>query len=210
MQSRDLTSYSKKCASYCQGYATGCCRVSGCLGYRRQRQLLQNRQRRLSVCAANIARVTTGLQNVNVTSSCKKILQNSTSITCFDEVQYAMIESFALWNMETRSIIQENMPNNMTICIPNTATSTPRYTIEAIPNACVEEVRLLMTGPNNMDLLKIRDLGPYTIFGSATDNYGDYDTMFSRRLSIGTYHLTSILPNSTYPNKQLQFYVKKC
>ena len=217
---RSLKSYSRKCEGYCRAFARGTCRVTNCIGYRRQRrQLLREgtTSRRLSLCDDNIRRVEVGLRNIApaLSPSCAKVLQGQKSITCFDETQLAMIDSFTLWNTDTKTIVKEQMPqNNYIICIPKNATTTPaRYNIEAIPNACVEEVQLKLTSSTGTTV-KTNTMaeGPYTIFGSSTGSghHGDYDYLLGRRLSVGTYTLTTTLPGSLTPSKQIKFQAKVC
>jgi hypothetical protein len=218
------TRYRARCLDYCRGYTTGTCVASVCVGFRRRtnskerrsttkktnvrgmRRSSQDEQhsRELTVCDDHILRVNQGLDDLlvqpTVTDSCKAVLRSYRDVSCFDEKQYAAIESFTLWNAETYVVIKENIQNGDTICY------TPALVnIEASPNACVDQVKLRLTGP--LTVIQYESQGPYTLFGGKNNNYQE---MSGRTLPIGAYTIESHLDGSLTPYYKVSFSIAAC
>ena len=119
-------------------------------------------------------------------------------MTCFDDVRDAQIEGFNLWNADTDTIIAANMQNFTSFC-----QSSSNLNIEAVANACVEEVEMRLSGPVNV-VADIEEMTTYTIFGSQDGN------LFGRRLPIGTYTVSTVLDGSYTPKSRVTFTVKQC
>jgi hypothetical protein len=93
------------------GYATGTCLAKQCKGFRRNerdRALIQSsandNSRELQLtCDEGLAKFNQDLDAIipQLSSSCRPILQSSRTTDCFDDVRYAAIESFTLWNTDT-------------------------------------------------------------------------------------------------------------
>lgn len=209
---RRLRTYAKKCKDFCMFFARNTCHVTGCFGYRR-RTLQENdpRANRLSahrkldddeaICASGITALNTDLDNLlpQLSEGCRLVVQNKRAVSCFDDVRYATVKSFTLWNADTDTIVQDNIQNNTSFCYTNRTMN-----IEAVTNACVEEIDLNMKGPVSRSR-EIESSGPYSIFG----NVGD-DDFLGRVLPVGTYTVRSTLDGSLTPTSRVTFMVKRC
>jgi hypothetical protein len=207
-EARDLQKYPAKCKQNCKGYATGTCIARECLGYRRNERALtqssihDNPRELQPECAAGLADLNNDINVLlpQLSSSCRPIVQSSRSVTCFDDVRYAEIESFTLWNADTDTIIKEKVKNGDSFCYRDSA-----LTIEAIPNACVETLIFWLGGPRQgyNDAWGIE--GPYTMFhfNSATDYRGE-------NFPVGCYEVGTHIPSSKMTQPTLKFRIEKC
>jgi hypothetical protein len=206
---RDLR-YAAKCKANCLGYATGTCLAKDCVGYRRNRQERTLRQsitnhvreldNALDNCGKELVKMNKDIEKLllKLSGSCKPIIQSQRNLKCFDDVLYAMIESFTLWDATTDTVIKENVKSGDTFCYSNNT-----FNIEAVANACVDKVDFRLQGPIifNDDA---KD-GPFTIFG-----LNEEDDFNGKILPIGSYTLYTELKKSIYPPAPLTFTIKKC
>ena len=213
---RRLMTYSKRCRDACKFYAAKTCRTTGCVGYRRRKLQKSKRAIRMlanrkldetddgddeAICASGITALNTDLDNLlpQLSEGCRLVVQNKRAVSCFDDVRYATVKSFTLWNADTDTIVQDNIQNNTSFCYTNRTMN-----IEAVTNACVEEIDLNMKGPVSRSR-EIESSGPYSIFG----NVGD-DDFLGRVLPVGTYTVRSTLDGSLTPTSRVTFMVKRC
>jgi hypothetical protein len=171
--------YPAKCQENCMGYATGTCIAKNCEGYRRDkydRGLLNTHDQNL-LCEDGLYQFNQEIDALvpHLSSSCQPIVESLRSVSCFDDVRYAQIESFTFWNADTDTIIKENVQNGASICSRN------YVNIEAVANACVEKVTFYLDGPVST-YNEVYGVGPYTVFGTKSDV--DY---IGTRLPVGYY-----------------------
>ena len=201
-----------QCKSDCQGYATGSCHVTGCKGFRRQLQQDQRKKRLLgnrkmydddAVCSYAVSVLNKKLDALlpNLSASCRPVVQSNRVVSCFDDVRYAKIESFNLWNADTDTVVATNIQNSATFCYTNS-----NLNIEAVANACVKEVDMRLSGPVS-ESEDSEDTAPYTIFGFDDDNRKN---LYGRRLPIGTYSISTEIEDSDTPKAKVTFSIKKC
>jgi hypothetical protein len=218
---RHLKSYPSKCTNACLHYAPRSCRSAGCSGYRRRS--LQNvedissshlrssslKQRQLddddddaAICADGMAALNTKLDELlpQLSSGCQYVVQNLRTVSCFDDVRYATINGFALWNADTDTIVQADIKNNTSFCYTNS-----NLNIEAVANACVEEMDMSIKGPVSRSR-EIESLPPYSIFGNVVESYN----FSGRKLPVGTYTVRTTLEGSLTPSSRVTFTVKNC
>ena len=200
-----------KCKDECSHVASGSCHATGCKGFRRQ--LMENDQRthRLSgnrklddddaVCSLGIETLNKELDNLlpKLSASCRSVVQTNRVVTCFDDVRYARIDGFNLWNADTDTVVATSIQNSTTFCSTNS-----NLNLEAVANACVEEVEMRLSGPISAFR---EDKAPHTIFGV---QYNNRNNLNGRRLPIGTYTLSTELDGSFTPKSKVTFSVKKC
>ena len=202
-----------KCRDECEGIVAGSCHVTGCKGFRRQlksKNLRTNRLFRKRELYDDDAVCSFGLETLNkelnallpkLSASCQPVVKSMREVTCFDDVRYAKIEGFNLWNADTDTIVATNFKNSTTFCY-----TSSNLNIEAVANACVEEVEMRLSGPVS-EVEDSEDIAPYTIFGF---NDGDRKNLNGRRLPIGKYTVSTKLEDSQTPISKVTFTVKKC
>jgi hypothetical protein len=207
---RELNTYPAKCKDNCAGYATGTCRATGCIGYRRDRALL-------AACDVQIATMQAAIDALiflnKVSPTCKAFLAKTKRKTeCYDDIIYGEIESFTFWNMNAgrarrpgsmyhyNAIIQENVPNGFNVCnnIP--------VNLEAVLNPCVKYTQFNMTGPSGTFYTRTDDGHPMIIFNS-TENWSTFGGRF---LTPGAYFVSAIPDNFPAKRKTLSFNVISC
>ena len=209
---RRLQKSRTKCRDECRGVVSGLCYVTGCLGFRRQLESDQ-RSNRLSghrklydddvVCDYAIGALNKKLDSLlpQLSASCRPLVKSKRAVTCFDDVRHARIEGFNLWNADTDTVVASNIQNFTTFCL-----TSSNLNIEAVANACVEEVEMRLSGPVS-ESEDSEDTAPYTIFGF---QYGNRNNLYGRRLPIGTYTVSTELEDSYTPKSRVTFTVKKC
>jgi hypothetical protein len=75
--------------------------------------------------------------------------------------------------------------------------------IEAVANACVEEMDMSIQGPVSRSR-EIESSPPYSIFGNVGHNFT------GRVLPVGTYTVRTTLEGSLTPTSRVTFVVKNC
>ena len=164
----------RQCRDDCRGQASGSCHEAECKGFRRQLETDQ-RKNRLSGDRklGNDAQCSVGAKFLNrqldsllpqLSTGCRPVVQFNRTVTCFDDVRYAAIEGFNMWNANTDTVVLTNIQNATTFCFTNS-----NLNIETVANACVEKVEMTLTGPVS-ESGKSKDTAPYTIFGFEKDN----------------------------------------
>jgi hypothetical protein len=200
-----------QCRDECRGYVSGSCHVTGCGWYRRQLQkdprnnrLLGNRKLNDdAVCSFGLTTVNKKLDSLlpQLSANCRPLVQSRREVTCFDDVRFARIDGFNLWNADTDTVVASNFQNFTSFCYTNS-----NLNIEAIANACVKEVEMRLSGPVS-EFEDSEDTAPYTIFGFQSSNRKN---LYGRRLPIGTYTVTTELEDSFTPRSRVTFSVRKC
>jgi hypothetical protein len=223
---RRLKTYSSRCKNACLFYKRNSCHATGCSGYRR-RSLHQeeenalvppshhlrsssSQQRQLddddddndaAICARGMVDLNTKLDQLlpQLSTSCRHVVQNQRTVSCFDDVRFATINSFTLWDADTDTIVQENIQNNTSFCYTNS-----NLNVEAVANACVEDMDMSIRGPVSR-FREIESLPPYSIFGNV-----DSHNFTGRKLPVGTYTVRTTLEGSLTPSSRVTFTVKNC
>lgn len=219
---RHLSTYPARCKNLCLGYAPRTCRVTGCMGYRRrslsqettsvapvsylrssvpQPRQLDDDSDDAAICAAGLLDLNTKLDQLipQLSTSCQSVVQNHRTVSCFDDVRFASVSSFTLWNADTDTVIQANLQNNTSFCYTNRTLN-----IEAVANACVDEINMSIQGPVSRSR-EIESLPPYSIFGNV-DSYN----FTGRILPVGTYTVRTTLEGSLTPISRVTFSVRTC
>ena len=210
---RLITKTATQCKRDCQGYVPGSCHIKGCQGYRRQLER-ERRTNRLSgkrklvvdekiVCAYGMEVVNKQLDDLlpHLSDSCRPVVQFQRELTCFDDVRYAQILGFNLWNADTDTIVATHFQNATRFCYTNS-----NLNIEAVANGCVDEVDMRLSGPVN-EFEDTEDTAPYTVFGF---QYSNRKNLYGKRLPIGTYTVTTELEDSFTPKNRVTFSVVRC
>lgn len=209
---RRLQKTKVKCKDECRGLVSGSCHVTGCKGFRRQLEKDQRANRLTGhrklysnndVCSFGIDALNKKLDSLlpQLSVGCRPVVQSNRAVTCFDDVRYARIDGFNLWNADTDTVVATNIQNSTTFCYTNS-----NLNIEAVANACVDEVEMRLSGPVS-ESEDSEDTAPYTIFGF---QYGNRNNLYGRRLPIGTYTVSTELEDSFTPKSRVTFSVKKC
>jgi hypothetical protein len=102
------------------------------------------------------------------------------------DVQQARVLSFTLWNVDTMTPSKENVQDGDSFCY-----SASKFTIEALPNACVETVLFWLGGPEGGYNDAWGSEGPYTMF-----HFVSRTKYMGKTLPIGSYELTTYIPDS--------------
>ena len=212
-ETRNLQKYPAQCRQNCVGYATGTCVARLCIGYRRNERdraltqsLANDNSRELSQqleCAEGLSQFNSEIDALvpQLSSSCRPIVQSSRSVSCFDDVRYAQVESFTLWNADTDTIVKENVKNGDSFCY-----SDSKLTLEVVTNACVERVIFWLGGPaEGYNEAWQSDGLPYTLFQS--NSLTDYN---GEKFPVGCYSMGTHIPTSTVTQPTLKFRVEKC
>jgi hypothetical protein len=204
--------YPRYCKNNCAGYATGSCRATGCLGYRR-RELVSNedgeendRNLQEMQCPSLVELVNSKLDTLATSNSCRKYLDKSKRvITCFDDVIYGEIEGVRLWKLSLLSflwptVLQERMPSSgYSFCKSTT------FNLESINNDCVENALMELKGPNNYVYTNYQTYAPYTLFNDLGI------TMLGQKMSTAGEYTLSITPDGfEYKKKVFTFTLKNC
>lgn len=203
-----------QCKDECAGVVSGSCHVTGCKGFRRQ---LESKNLRTNHMAGNRklndaddAVCSYGMEQLNkkldallptLSASCQPVVKSMRNVTCFDDVRYAKVEGFNLWNADNDTIVATNFKDSASFCYTNS-----KLNIEAIANACVERMEMNLVGPVE-EKEDSRDTAPYTIFGFDDNNRNN---LFGRRLPVGKYTVTTELEDSFTPKSKIKFTIKKC
>ena len=206
-ESREL--YPRKCKNNCAGLATGTCRATDCLGYRR-RELgdkrngdRKNRDLQEMQCPALVELMHSKLDLLQISSSCRKFLDKTKRVTtCFDDVIYGEIEGVRLWKVSYfwSTVLQERMASTGYSFCKSTS-----FNLESINNDCVESAYMELTGPNNYRYTNYQTNAPYTLFNDLGF------TMLGQRLStVGEYTLSITPDGFDYKKKTFKFTLKSC
>ena len=196
----------KKCKDQCAGLAAGSCMITGCKKYRRRTLRATTTVRRLDD-DDDEARCESGLVALNkeldmllpkLSVGCRSVVKDKRVVSCFDDVRYAKVESFNMWNADIDTIVKTNIPNNFVFCYTGS-----KLDIEAVANACVEEMDISIKGKINRSR-EIETTGPYSVFGNTGTNF------VGRILPVGTYTVKTTLEGSLTPTSQVTFTVKTC
>ena len=195
------------CRNACKGYVSGSCHVTGCAGFRRRKnRLLRISTHRkldedMAICADGLIKLNRELDSVipKLSANCRPLVETMRNVTCFDDVRYAAINSFTLWDAITDSEVQTNLQNNTSICYTNST-----WNIEAVANACVEKVNVKISGRISTSR-DIRTTAPYFVF----PNNGETDVL-GRKFPVGTYTVSTKLEGSLTPMTRVTFVVKNC
>ena len=206
--SREL--YIRKCKDYCKGVAAGTCRATNCVGYRR-RDLKENsngghdeRELQTGQCPAVVDVLNAALDAVQVSPSCRNYLDKSKRTTeCFDDVVYGEIEGVRLWRVSFlwSSVLQERMPSSgYSFC------KSTLFTFESINNDCVDNVSMVLEGPNNYRYTNTRSYAPFTLFNDLLGL-----TMIGQRMYYAGNYTLSVTPDG-FENKKrtFSFTLKNC
>jgi hypothetical protein len=194
-----------KCKEECVGQAAGSCIITGCKGFRRQLRVSANRKMYDDdvECEEGISMLEKSLDALipKLSAPCRPVVQSKRQVTCFDDVRYAQVLGFSMWNADTDTVVATNFTSGMTFCY-----TSRRLNIEAIVNACVREVDMRLSGPVS-ESEDSRDTAPYTIFGFDDDNR---QNLYGRVLKVGKYTISSELEDSYTPKASATFTVKQC
>jgi hypothetical protein len=197
--------FAASCKYKCRGFTRGQCMVTDCMGYRRDLSYDEIEARDLtwqSECPGDIARIKNDLTKIipSVSPPCQALLKAPSSVTCYNDVVYAEIESYTLWDSTTNTVLQSNFTSGSSICSKQT------INIEAVPNDCVDAVQLELKGPYAV-VQKFSNVGPFTLFGHSSTNSSD---LLGRRLPVGKYTIYPTLLGSEMKMKSFSFTVKFC
>jgi hypothetical protein len=210
---RDLQYYPPKCKRVCEGFATGTCRATDCVGYRRNLAETSDVSRDLSSgksfsCDTQINYINTELtklaDNNLVTPICKKLLSKNRKWDCYDDVIYGVVERMTLWNVKPTRTVANSRYTGENIC------KNTRVDFEPITNSCVNFLFTTVTGPNNFYRDSNRDdhdddeSGPtQTVFG-ADDEDDQTGIVFP---FLGAYTIKSVPDRLPYKSLTIQFNV---
>lgn len=209
---RKLVTYPPKCKDNCAGLVPGTCRATNCVGFRRNRELLDVNQ----TCATNIEAIHLALDGLiamnNVSEPCKVFLSKSMrKAECYDDIVYGEITSFTFWNMNGGKARKPG-PNVYNVAMKtdvkngyNVCSSIP-LNLEAVLNPCVKFTTWNMTGPNNSFYTRTDSGHPMGLF-SSLENVA---TFGGKYLSPGTYNVTATPDGFDYKTKSLTFNVVRC
>jgi hypothetical protein len=205
-ESREL--YPRKCKNNCLGLATGTCRATNCLGYRRReltdkRGEHKNRDLQEMQCPALVDLMHSKLDELKISPTCQKFLDRSKRVTtCFDDVIYGEIEGVRLWKVSLlwSTVLQERMPSSgYSFCRSTT------FNLESINNDCVENAHMELRGPNNYVYTNYQTNAPYTLFNDLGI------TMLGKRMSMAGEYTLSITPDGfDYKKKIFKFTLRNC
>jgi hypothetical protein len=204
-EAREL--YPRKCKNNCAGIASGTCRATDCLGYRR-RDLTAGRDHndrdlQQTQCPALVELVHSKLDALLVSPTCRKFLDKSKRVsTCFDDVIYGEVQSVRLWKVSLfwPTVLQDSMPSSAySFCRSTT------FNFEAINNDCVDHALMELTGPNNYVYTSYRTYAPYKLFNDLGF------TMTGQRMAAAGEYSLSITPDGfEYKKKTFTFTLKNC
>jgi hypothetical protein len=188
------------CRNNCAGYATGTCRATGCVGYRKK----DRRQTQTLSCADHVKMLNNLLDDVRtqVSSTCAVFMNPLSRITlCYDDVIYGVVENFVLWKAPSKGkplVSFGPVTDGFTIC------HNDIMSIEAVANPCVDIVTSTLMGPKISETRTSKE-PPYTIFGV------DKLIPTGRELNVvGTYTLAAVPDKFDFKKKSITFQVKKC
>ena len=202
--------YIRKCKDYCKGVAAGTCRATNCVGYRR-RDLKENsngghdeRELQTGQCPAVVDVLNAALDAVQVSPSCRNYLDKSKRTTeCFDDVVYGEIEGVRLWRVSFlwSSVLQERMPSSgYSFC------KSTLFTFESINNDCVDNVSMVLEGPNNYRYTNTRSYAPFTLFNDLLGL-----TMIGQRMYYAGDYTLSVTPDGFENKKKVfKFTLRNC
>ena len=210
------------CKNNCAGYATGTCRATNCVGYRKK----DRRQTQTLTCADQVEAVHAELDLVmaKVSSTCAVYLTRANRIAeCFDDVIYGVVENFVLWKsdkvnkkypinsisginpMQQAFTLVNNLKSLGTVLDGFTVCHYDRINIEAVVNPCVQFINATLTHPGGFTASRTEGQIPYTVFGDASN------TPMGRELPLlGLYTFTAIPDNFYYKKTSITFNVVKC
>ena len=218
--SRELATYSTICKNYCKGFARGTCRATRCVGYRRSLSRVR-RNEQATTCSVGLSSVQTQLNTLIsdnlVTNTCKTFLSSSTrNATCLDEVVYGEVEGYRIWNTTTSSsphIIYES--DNMTLEGGYSFCKRTKFNVEIITNDCVENLRMVLRGPDNYVRDRTEGFIPYTLFKSSSNDNTDISNgkvvLSGNTLDdVGSYSVTAIPDGTSRKKTQFKFTLLNC
>lgn len=204
-ESREL--YPRKCKNNCAGLATGTCRSTDCLGYRR-RELMDggeydNRKLQEMQCPALLELMHSKLDLLQVSPSCRKFLDKSKRVTtCLNDVIYGEIEGVRLYRVSLlwSTVLQESMPSSgYSFCRSTT------FNFQSINNDCVENVLMELKGPNNYVYTNYQTYSPHYLFN------GIGFAMMGQRMSAAGEYTLSLTPDGfDYKKKIFKFTLRNC
>lgn len=202
-----------KCKDECKNVVRGSCHVIDCKGFRRLLESNDQRRTRLSgkrkvydddtECDDAKQTLNARLDSLVplLSASCQPVVKSMRELICFDDVRYARVDGFNLWNADTDTVVATNIQNSTTFCYTNS-----NLNVEAVANACVKEVEMRISGPVSK-FEDSEDTAPYTIFGF---QYRNRTNLYGRRLPIGKYTVSTNLDDSFTPKNVVTFTVQKC
>jgi hypothetical protein len=201
--------YPRKCKDNCAGLATGTCRATDCVGYRR-RELMDeidgkgpDERSLVEQCPALVELVHTKLDALSISSTCRKFLDKSKrSTTCLDDIIYGEIEGVRLWKVSLlwSTVLQDRMPSSGYSFCRGTS-----FNLESINNDCVENALMVLKGPNNYEYTNLQTNAPYTLFNDLGI------TMLGQKVPTAGEYTLSITPDGLdYKKKTFTFTVKNC
>ena len=207
-ESREL--YPRKCKNNCAGMATGTCRATDCVGYRRRALTTSphdgeenGRDLQEAQCPALVELVHTTLDALAISSTCRKFLDKAKRVTtCLDDVIYGEVEGVRLWKVSFfwSSVLQERMPSTGYSFCKSTS-----FNLESINNDCVENALMELKGPNNYLYTNYQTNAPYTLFNDLGI------TMLGQKVTTpGLYTLTITPDGFEYKKKTFTFTVNNC
>jgi hypothetical protein len=184
------------CKNSCAGYATGTCRATGCVGYRKK----DRRRAQTLTCTDHVKIMNNLLDDVRtrVTSTCAVYMNPANRLTlCYDDVVFGVVEHFVLWKAPSKDKPLASygpVTDGFTIC------HNDRIDIEAVANQCVDTVTSTLTGPKGFSATtRTSNQLPYTILGGGLT-----------LPTAGTYTLTAVPDKTDFKKKTITFQVKKC
>ena len=158
------------CKDICAGIAAGSCWKKGCVGFRALEVEDENEEgRKLQLsCPVEIGQLHTKLDAVRnqvKTASCKNfLLREKRTASCYPDVVYGQIEAARVWNIisnTNQKVAATILPNgSTTIC------KSMKLNMEAMAQPCVQNVKLVLTGPNGYRLFKYEGMTPRALFGN--------------------------------------------
>ena len=224
---RELPTYPGKCKEYCAGMARGTCRATGCKGYRRNLQDIQEAGQ--LTCDAQVNGIHDALDALIVAKGgkllsmpCQRFLKRSRrKALCLDDVVYGEITGFTFVTAAVQlkvliittppivTAFQQNAKSGYSFC------SSVPFNIEIGVNPCVNFVNMTLTGPNNYLLTRTDNSHPMTLFENATATSGTGLLRSSfpdgiQYLDPGSYSLRAQPDNFLYKEKILNFRVMAC
>ena len=220
---RELRSFSRTCKKHCSQYASGTCRATNCVGYRRALSRVERNEQSVSVnvaktCSESLNVMQTQLDalisNNLVSAPCQLFLKKSNRIsTCYDDIVYGEVEGYRIWNLTSSggktSPYKLHESDNMTVGSGGYSfCKRTVFNVEIMTNPCVENVQISTVGPRRYKLDRTEGYQPYTVFSGTTSDNTDISTgriilLGTTMPYVGSYHVT-VVPDGI-PTKKTQF-----
>jgi hypothetical protein len=237
---RELRTFSNYCKNYCANYATGTCRATPCLGYRRRslNKSGNSTKDHAKTCQEGIAATQIQLNELitknSISDSCKLFINNITrTSTCYDDVVYGEVEGYRVWNLTADSNVTNTSGNGNAYGIRAPSLLFESYTmntvdggyafcqttvfnIEIMTNACVDHAQITVHGPNQYHFDRKESYSPFTLFTSSTTTDNTDINQKSKILLgqtlpyVGTYNITIVPDGIRTKTKQFDVTILDC